>query len=107
LEKLDEYFADPHKERRAKEAIANMQQGSDKAETFFARFKMAQMEVGYDNIFHKDYMVNLLYKALNYKIVERIFSIYPLLTLFDDWKHHAIQIDQNMQMFRDITSYNY
>jgi Zinc knuckle len=26
---------------------------------------------------------------------------------FNDWKHHAIQIDQNMQMFRDITASNY
>jgi Zinc knuckle len=68
---------------------------------------MAQMEAGYDNIFHEDYMVNLLYKALNYKIVERIFSIHPLPTSFDDWKHHTIQIDQNMHMFRDITSSNY
>jgi hypothetical protein len=84
-----------------------MRQGSDRAETFFARFEMAQMEAGYNNIFHEGYMVNLLYKALNYKIVERIFSIHPLLTSFDDWKHHAIQIDQNMQMFRDITSHNY
>jgi hypothetical protein len=107
LEKLDNYFADPYKERRAKEAIANMWQGSGRGETFFARFKMAQMEAGYNNIFHEDYMVNLLYKVLNYKIVERIFSIHPLPTLFNDWKHHTIQIDQNMQMFRDITSYNY
>jgi hypothetical protein len=84
-----------------------MRQGSDRAETFFARFEMAQMEAGYNNIFHKDYIVNLLYKALNYKIVERIFSIHPLLTSFDDWKHHTIQIDQNMHMFRDITSHNY
>jgi hypothetical protein len=68
---------------------------------------MAQMEAGYSNIFHEDYIVNLLYKALNYKIVERIFSIHPLLTSFDNWKHHAIQIDQNMYMFRDITSHNY
>jgi hypothetical protein len=65
------------------------------------------METGYDNIFHEDYMVNLLYKALNYKIVERIFSIHPLLTSFDNWKHHTIQIDQNMQMFKDLTSHNY
>jgi hypothetical protein len=42
-----------------------MRQGSDRAETFFAKFEMAQMEAGYNNIFHKDYMVNLLYKALN------------------------------------------
>jgi hypothetical protein len=73
LGKLDEYFADPHEEQRAKETIANMRQGSNRAETFFAKFEMAQMEAGYDNIFHEDYMVNLLYKALNYKIVERIF----------------------------------
>jgi hypothetical protein len=67
-----------------------MRQGSNRAETFFAKFEMAQMEAGYDNIFHKDYMVNLLYKALNYKIVERIFSIHLLPTSFNDWKHHAI-----------------
>jgi hypothetical protein len=84
-----------------------MRQGSDRAETFFAKFEMAQMEAGYDNIFHEDYMVNLLYKALNYKIVERIFSIHPLPTSFNNWKHHAIQIDQNIHMFRDITSSNY
>jgi hypothetical protein len=68
---------------------------------------MAQMEVGYDNIFYEDYMVNLLYKALNYKIVERIFSIHPLQTSFNNWKHHTIQINQNMHIFRDITSSNY
>jgi Zinc knuckle len=70
-----------------------MQQGGDQAETFFAKFKMAQQEVGYDNIFHENYIVNLLYNALNHKIIERIFAIYPLSTTFEDWKHHTIQID--------------
>jgi hypothetical protein len=54
-----------------------MRQDRDRAETFFAKFKMAQQEAGYNNIFHKDYMVNLLYKALNYKIVERISLSIP------------------------------
>jgi hypothetical protein len=84
-----------------------MRQDSNRVETFFAKFKMAQQEAGYDNMFHKDYMVNLLYKVLNYKIVERIFSIHPLPTTFDKWKHHTIQIDQNIHMFREIMSSNY
>jgi Retrotransposon gag protein len=61
LKKMDEHFMDPHEERRAKEAIANMKQGTDRAEVFFRRFKMAMQDAGYDNIFHEDYMVNLLY----------------------------------------------
>jgi Retrotransposon gag protein len=107
LNKLDKIFADPHEERQAKEAITHIRQGSDRAETFFAKFEIAQREAGYDNIFHEDYIINLLYKALNYKIVEWIFSIHPLPTSFKDWKHHAIQIDQNIHMFKDITQSNY
>jgi hypothetical protein len=85
-----------------------MKQGAtEQAETFFARFEIARREASYNTIFYKGLIISLLEYVLHREIVQGIFGIYPLPNTVDLWKHHAILIDQNIKVFKKITSPTY
>ena len=90
---LNKAFLDSNKTRMAQEKLETLCQGANTAETFFQKFELLLGEAEYGR--DSTYVIRLLEKALNVKIIDQIYgSNTSTPTTYDDWKDMIIGIDE-------------
>ena len=90
-EDLSERFTDANLKWAAQVKIDSLTQGSDTAEDFFQKFKVLLTQAGYT--WDNEYVVTLLEKNVNDRIIDQIYSGTDLPADYKTWKYAIMKLD--------------
>ena len=101
MDQLGKSFEDPSKKETVIQRLRQLKQGSKSADVFFQQFEILKTEAGLKNKVHDAVLIDLLQYSLNAEVLRQLIHIYPVPTMYEDWKGHAIQIDNNETCLRE------
>ena len=101
MDQLGKSFEDPSKKETAIQRLRQLKQGSKSADVFFQQFEILKTKAGLKNKVHDTVLIDLLQYSLNTEVLRQLIHIYPVLTTYEDWKGHTIQINNNETCLRE------
>src|SRR3979490_2446355 len=89
-------FHDPNKKEMAQQRLEQLRQGGRLAAEFFVEFEEHQSQAGYND----EGYVALLKKNLSPQVVERIYALEAIPTMYDQWKSYALRFDSHLREYQ-------
>ena len=101
MNQLGKSFEDSSKKETAIQRLRQLKQGSKSVDVFFQQFEILKTKAGLKNKVHNTVLIDLLQYSLNAEVLRQLIHTYPVLTTYEDWKGHTIQIDNNETCLRE------
>ena len=92
--RLERSFRDANEALSAQHRLQTTKQGSRPVEDYFIAFDADVRLAGYDEKTHAGVLISYLEQNLAPPLVDRIYTINPLPTTYQEWKRKAISLDQ-------------
>src|SRR3979490_1049947 len=89
-------FHDPNKKETAQLRLEQLKQGGKPAAEFFVEFEEHRSQAGYND----EGYVPLLKKNLSPQVVERIYALEAIPTMYDQWKSYALRFDSHLREYQ-------
>src|SRR3979490_599022 len=85
-------FHDPNKKETAQQRLEQLKQGGKLAAEFFVEFEEHRSQAGYND----EGYVALLKKNLSPQVVEWIYTLETIPTMYDQWKSYALHFEGHL-----------
>ena len=105
MNQLGKSFEDSSKKETVIQRLRQLKQGSKLVDVFFQQFEILKTKAGLKNKVYDAVLIDLLQYSLNTKVLRQLMHIYPVPTTYEDWKGHAIQIDNNETCLREALNH--
>jgi hypothetical protein len=96
MEKLTRTFRDINKKATAQEQLLRSFQGKMTAESFFQLFEQRVRAARYESG-HNKYLIQVMKKALNVEVVDMIYAMQDLPSLWEKFQDVAIHFDKRLE----------